>query len=79
MMQFLMKTGHMPMSTLDDSLAVFGDLCAVADLSSLDFYWFKYERSREYKNRAYEARETHNLSFLEWAGLYARSRNKKLE
>ena len=75
MTEFLKRVGHTPACTIDDSNRVFADYCVIIDLPMLDFYFFKYERHREYKHvlRCRDGREAHSLLFLEWLGLFANS------
>ncbi len=74
MTAFLARIGHEPMNTVDDSLYVFRHYCIILDLPALDFYWFKYERHKEYKDIRYTSDEPHTISFLEWLSLYADSK-----
>ena len=75
MTEFLKQMGHTPACTIEDSDRVFANYCIIVDLPMLDFYFFKYERHREYKHvlPRRDGREAHNLLFLEWLGLYADS------
>lgn len=68
---FLKTLGHAPDFTIKDSWKAYRDYFCVIDHHSIDLYWYKYERAREYRRLRYDAQYSdEELSFQEWLMLY---------
>ena len=66
---YLKKLGRELDWTNADSLEALATTCIVVDKQSIDLYWYKYIRHREYRMVDYKYR-VHDLSFSEWLILY---------
>ena len=76
--RFLKKVGREIKWTLEDSWQAFADNFCVVDASSLDLYWYKYARMKEYKYLKYaEMKNDQEMTFLEWFNLYSNLQNKE--
>lgn len=75
---FLEKTGRHLAWTLEDGWRAYAEQCIVIDQSTVDFYWYKYLRYREYGHKHYTAEKpSHDaLTFAEWFNLYSNLPNK---
>ncbi len=71
---FLKRVGWPVTDTLEDSWRAITRYAMVADTETLDLYWLKYSRHREYRFRSYN-HPLHELSFAEWFILYNRYKN----
>jgi len=66
-----MAIGHDIRWTLEDSWRAYGRYFCVVDTESLDLYWPKYDRFREYRRRLYGARRTDRyVTFQDWLAMY---------
>ncbi len=75
---FLSAVGRPVLWTLADSWAAFRDNFCVVDEQSLDMYWYKYSRMKEYRYRHYDALyNDQEMSFVEWFNIYSALENKK--
>ena len=64
--------------TIADSWQMYADHFCVFDAQSLDIYWHKYSREREYRRLEYGImKNDQELTFAEWLALYAGRENKK--
>ena len=69
--RFLESIGHMPLFTLADSFACYRDYFCSIDKESLDLYWYKYDKEKEYRRIKYDAvYNDQELTFREWLLLY---------
>jgi hypothetical protein len=69
--KFLKNIGREVRWTLEDSWKVFAEHFCVVDESSIDIYWYKYARMREYRYRNYTVeKEKMELTFPDWLRLY---------
>jgi len=74
----LEAAGRNPDWTLKDSWQAFADNFCVVDAGSLDLYWYKYERYKEYRHLSYGAiTAERELGFLDWFNLYSNLANKQ--
>jgi hypothetical protein len=77
--KFLKGIGREIKWTLEDSWQAFADNFCVVDASSLDLYWYKYSRMKEYKYLKYaEMKNDQEISFLEWFNIYCNLQNKHI-
>jgi hypothetical protein len=57
--------------SMSDSWEKYVDYFCVADRSTIDLYWFKYEKNSEYRHKNYEGNFMHEeFSFVDWLKLY---------
>jgi len=70
--EFLKSVGRDIAWTVEDSWDAFRDHFVVVDEESLDLYWYKYARMREYRYPQYDTiKNNQQLSFREWFNIYA--------
>ncbi len=67
--EFLKQAGWVLADTEEDSLRAQAERVVVTDPSSVDWYWFKYDRHREYRHLSYR-RKKRIMGFAEWLRLY---------
>lgn len=76
--EFLKKMGHSIEWTLIDSWRAFADNFIFVDVQSLDLYWNKYARMKEYRYICYDAvKNDQEMTFKEWLNLYTGLSNKE--
>ncbi|MBN1688561.1 MAG: hypothetical protein JW893_05635 [Candidatus Omnitrophica bacterium] len=69
--KFLAKLGRPTDWTVQNSWQMFAEHFCVIDQTSLDLYWPKYDRQREYRYWDYEGiRTCQALTFRDWLNLY---------
>lgn len=75
---FLEKTGRHLEWTLEDGWRAYAEQCIIIDQGTVDFYWYKYLRYREYGHKHYTAEKPPRdaLTFAEWFNLYSNLPNK---
>lgn len=77
--QYLTAIGRSYDGSVKDSWNVFADHFCIVDRSSIDLYWYKYARMKEFRYRRYGApRNDVELSFLEWFNMYAAGDSKQV-
>ena len=70
--EFLKSVGRKIEWTLDDSWNMWKEHFVVADKESLDLYWYKYARMREYRYPQYDGiKNNQEMNFREWLNIYA--------
>lgn len=70
--QFLESLGYTPLFTLADSWAMYRDRFCVIDKESIDLFWYKYDKEKEYRKIRYDgAYNDQELSFRDWLILYS--------
>jgi len=75
--EFLHKTGRMLDWTIKGSWQAYADQLCIVDQQSLNLYWFKGDKHKEYRPLNYDAtRSCQLMSFLEWLNLYQGIQNK---
>lgn len=75
---YLEKLGRDLKWTITDSWKVYADHFCVFDSQSIDLYWHKYARTREYRRLAYNhMKNDQELTFAEWLNIFAHFENKK--
>lgn len=75
--QFLKKVGKNIDWTLKDSWQAYADNFCIVDKQSLDVYWYKYARMKEYRYVRYgAARNDQEITFTEWFNIYTNLTNK---
>lgn len=75
---YLIRIGRQISWQLSDSWRAFADNFCIVDASSLDLYWNKYSRMKEYKYLKYdEMKNDQEMSFLEWFNIYCNLQNKE--
>jgi hypothetical protein len=76
--EFLKNIGRELKWTLEDSWQAMADHFIVVDQVSLDLYWHKYKKHKEFRYLKYGAiLNNREMSFLEWFNLYKGLSNKK--
>ena len=76
--EFLKNIGRELKWTLKDSWQAMADHFIVVDQQSLDLYWHKYNKHKEFRYLKYGAiLNNREMSFLEWFNLYKGLNNKK--
>ncbi len=76
---YLEKIGWQLKWTMADSWQSYADCFCIFDSQSLDIYWNKYDRNKEYRRLRYtEMRNDQELSFDEWLNLFIGYKNKKI-
>ncbi|MBI2552432.1 hypothetical protein HYW17_04000 [Candidatus Uhrbacteria bacterium] len=75
--EFLKRIGRTLKGTLEDSWATYAEHLVIADQASLDLYWHKPKRHREYPEREYHRNENRLVYFSEWLNLYMDKNNCK--
>ncbi len=74
---FLKRIGCEVKWTLEDSWRTFADCFAIVDEQSLDIYWYKYARMKEYRYVRYDSeRNDQEMTFREWFNIYTGLQNK---
>jgi hypothetical protein len=74
--RFMRLLGHEPTFSLADSWRAYRDYFCIIDQQSVDLYWYKYDREKEYRRLRYEGTYTdEELTFREWLLLYANQQN----
>jgi len=74
--EFLKTIGHELKWTLNDSWQVFADNFCIIDKESLDVYWMKYSRHKEYRYLVYNKESLFSeMSFRDWFNLYYSYKN----
>lgn len=68
--EFLKRIGRTPKDTLQDTWETYAQHIVVADHTSLDLYWHKPKRYREYPEREYHRNENRLVYFSEWLNYY---------
>jgi len=64
---FLKSLGHEPRFTLKDSWEVYRDHFCIIDKESIDLYWYKYDKDKEYRRVKYDQAYTdQEVTFREW-------------
>lgn len=77
--EFLKRIGRTLKGTLQDSWETYAQHIVIVDQASLDLYWHKLKRYREYPEREYHRNENRLVYFSEWLNFYVdRSNCKKL-
>lgn len=75
---FLTKIGHQTQQTIADGWDVYARYFCIIDTVSVDLYWYKYYRQREYRRLGYaNIKNDDELSFRDWLILYTSSANKQ--
>jgi hypothetical protein len=75
--KFLEAAGRNLTWTLKDSWQAFAENLCVVDAGSLDLYWYKYERNKEYRHLDYGAvTNEKELGFSDWFNLYSNLSNR---
>lgn len=75
---FLKKIGREVMWTLEDSWEAVAEHFCIVDATSIDLYWYKYARMKEYRYQFYDGfRNDEELSFKEWLFLYSDKERRK--
>ncbi len=75
---YLENIGHEMSWTIADSWYCYSKFFCIFDSQSIDIYWHKYAREREYRRLEYKViRNDQEMSFLEWINIYANLNNKK--
>jgi len=75
--EFLSKVGRELKWTLEDSFRVFADHFIIIDKETIDLYWPKYSRYKEYRYLNYKNMTfLQELNFREWFNLYSNFNNK---
>jgi hypothetical protein len=68
---FLESLGHTPLFTLADSWAAYRDRFCVVDKESIDIFWYKYDKGKEYRRLRYGGVfNDQELTFRDWLILY---------
>lgn len=68
---YLEKMGANLTWSISDSWKQYIDYFCIADRSTIDLYWFKYEKNKEYRNRRYDGNfMNEEFSFVDWLKLY---------
>lgn len=76
--EFLKNIGRELKWTIEDSWQAMADHFIVVDQQSLDLYWHKYNKHKEFRYLKYGAiLNNREMSFLEWFNLYKGLHNKK--
>lgn len=76
--EFLKNIGRELKWTLEDSWQAMVDHFIVVDQQSIDLYWHKYNKHKEFRYLKYGAiLNNREMSFLEWFNLYKGLNNKK--
>lgn len=76
--EFLKNIGRELKWTLKDSWQAMADHFIVVDQTSIDLYWHKYNKHKEFRYLKYGAiLNNREMSFLEWFNLYKGLENKK--
>jgi len=76
--EYLKKTGRQLLWTLEDSWSAFSEQFVIVDKESLDLFWFKYSREKEFRYLRYDGvRTDHEMTFREWLNLYGEAANKQ--
>ena len=76
--EYLKNIGRELKWTLEDSWQAMADHFIVVDQTSLDLYWHKYNKHKEFRYLKYGAiLNNREMSFLEWFNLYKGLANKK--
>lgn len=69
--EYLKKTGRQLLWTLEDSWSAFSEQFVIVDKESVDLFWFKYSREKEFRYLRYDGvRTDQELTFMEWLNLY---------
>jgi hypothetical protein len=75
---FLKKIDHEVKWTLDDSQKVLANCFVIVDEQSLDLYWYKYARMKEYRYVRYDTkRNDQQITFRDWFNLYSNLENRE--
>ncbi len=76
---FLRSVGKDLKWTLYDSWEAFRDNFCVVDEQSLDLYWYKYSRMKEYRYRRYQKRRNDEpITFADWFSIFSNLNRKNL-
>lgn len=76
--EFLKNIGRELKWTLEDSWRAMADHFIVVDQTSIDLYWHKYNKHKEFRYLKYGTiLNNREMSFLEWFNLYKGMDNKK--
>src|SRR3990167_272454 len=73
--EFLKRIGRTLKGTLQDSWETYAQHIVVVDQASLDLYWHKPKRHREYPEREYHRNENRLVYFSEWLNFYLDTRS----
>lgn len=74
---YLKKIGRELKWTVRDSWQAMADHFCIVDQHSLDLYWHKYDRQKEYKYLDYNhIRNSQEFSFREWLNIYCQHNNR---
>jgi hypothetical protein len=74
--KFLINIGREIKWTLKDSWEVFIEHFCIIDEKSIDLYWYKYARIKEFRYRSYMHQpEKEELTFADWVVLYSNFKN----
>ena len=73
--EFLKRIGRTLKGTLQDSWETYAEHLVVVDQASLDLYWHKPKRHREYPEREYHRNENRLVYFSEWLNFYLDTRS----
>lgn len=75
---FLKNIQHNILDTIADSWDAYAHYFCVVDAASIDLYWYKYAREKEYRRLSYETiKNDDELGFRDWLILYASLENKQ--
>jgi len=73
---YLQKIGRQLLWTLRDSWRVLAEHFIIVDEKSLDLYWYKYARMKEFRYLRYgEASNDRELTFCDWFNIHANLEN----
>lgn len=72
--EFLKRIGRKIKGTIQDSWETYADHIVVVDHASLDWYWHKPKRHREYPVLEYHRNDNRLIYFSEWLNLYLGSK-----
>jgi len=76
---YLEKVGKKLSWTIADSWKAYAEHFCVFDSQSIDLYWHKYARRREYRRLTYaEMKNDQELTFAEWLNVFSNLENKKI-
>jgi len=76
---YLESLGHKLLWTVADSWQAYADHFCIFDAQSLDLYWHKYARDREFRNLGYKLmKNNRELTFSEWLNMFAGLSNKEI-
>lgn len=65
------KMGEKLAWSISDSWKKYIDYFCIADRSTVDLYWYKYEKNKEYRSKTYDGSfMNEEFSFIDWLKLY---------